>query len=76
MTSILLLKGLEQSWTPADYQAGVSPKSYDKQFVRDWLIEHKLNGVTPAPELPETIANATADIYKKCYRKITGKEEY
>lgn len=31
------------------------------------------NGVTPAPELPEEIMNATADIYRECYRKITGK---
>ena len=60
-------------WSSADYQVGISPKSYDKQFVRDWLIEHKLNGVTPAPELPEDIVNATSDIYKECYRKITGR---
>lgn len=60
-------------WSLADYQIGVSPRSYDKQFVRDWLIEHKLNGVTPAPELPEEIMNATADIYMECCRKITGK---
>lgn len=63
-------------WSLTDYQVGTSPKSYDKQFVRDWLIEHKLNGVTPAPELPEKIVNITAHIYKECYRKITGKEEY
>ena len=63
-------------WSLADYRVGTSPKSYDKQFVRDWLIEHKLNGVTPAPELPEKIINITAHIYKECYRKITGKEEY
>ena len=62
-------------WSLADYQVGASPRSYDKQFVRDWLTEHKLNGVTPAPDLPEKIVNATADIYKECYRKITGKED-
>ncbi|MCM1253978.1 MAG: phosphoribosylaminoimidazolesuccinocarboxamide synthase [Clostridium sp.] len=60
-------------WSLADYQVGVSPKSYDKQFVRDWLIEHELNGVTPAPELPENIVNATANIYRECYHKITGR---
>lgn len=63
-------------WAMDDYQVGVSPKSYDKQFVRDWLIEHKLNGVSPAPELPKEIVDATAEIYKECYRKITGREEY
>ena len=63
-------------WALSDYQAGETPKSYDKQFVRDWLTRHKLNGVTPAPELPEEIINATVGIYRECYRKITGKEEY
>lgn len=63
-------------WSVADYQTGVSPKSYDKQFVRDWLIAHKLNGVTPAPELPEEILDATVNLYKECYCRITKKEEY
>ena len=63
-------------WAAEDYQIGVSPKSYDKQFVRDWLIKNKLNGVTPAPELPEDITMKTAALYKDCYRKITGKDEY
>lgn len=60
-------------WSLADYQVGVSPRSYDKQFVRDWLIGHGLNGVTPAPELPGDILAATADLYRECCRKITGK---
>ena len=63
-------------WAAEDYQIGVSPKSYDKQFVRDWLIKNKLNGVTPAPELPEDITMKTAALYKDCYCKITGKDEY
>lgn len=63
-------------WVSEDYQIGVSPKSYDKQFVRDWLINNKLNGVTPAPELPEDITMKTAALYKDCYCKITGKDEY
>lgn len=60
-------------WALDDYRLGVSPKSYDKQFVRDWLIEHELNGVTPAPELPDEIINITSEIYKECCRRITGK---
>ena len=63
-------------WAAEDYQIGVSPKSYDKQFVRDWLIKNKLNGVTPAPELPEDITMKTAALYKDCYCKITGKDKY
>lgn len=60
-------------WALEDYQPGLSPRSYDKQFVRDWLIEHGLDGVTPAPELPEEILNATIDIYRECCQRITGR---
>lgn len=63
-------------WAAEDYKTGVSPRSYDKQFVRDWLIENKLNGVTPAPKLPEEIAEKTAALYKECYTKITGRDSY
>ena len=63
-------------WAAEDYKTGVSPRSYDKQFVRDWLIENKLNGVTPAPELPAEIVEKTAALYKECYTKITGNAEY
>lgn len=63
-------------WVASEYEIGKSPKSYDKQFVRDWLIANKLDGVSPAPELPEEIANATAEIYKECYRVITGESEF
>ena len=63
-------------WSLADYRTGISPKSYDKQFVRDWLLAHRLNGVTPAPELPEEIIRITAGLYRQCYQMITGKTAY
>ncbi len=59
-------------WAAEDYQTGISPKSYDKQFVRDWLIKNDLKGVTPAPELPQEIVDATSAIYMECLHKITG----
>ena len=63
-------------WAAEDYQIGVSLKSYDKQFVRDWLIQNKLNGVAPAPELPDVIVKKTEMIYKDCYCRITGKDVF
>ncbi len=63
-------------WAAEDYKTGVSPRSYDKQFVRDWLIANKLNGVKPAPKLPEDIVENTARLYKECFTKITGRTEY
>lgn len=59
-------------WAGTDWQAGKTPRSYDKQFVRDWLIANRLNGVSPAPELPEAIIQRTAALYRECYAKITG----
>ena len=63
-------------WAAEDYKTGISPRSYDKQFVRDWLIANKLNGVVPAPRLPEDIAANTANLYKECFTAITGRESY
>ena len=63
-------------WDASAYRAGESPKSYDKQFVRDWLIERHLDAVVPPPELPADVRDTTAAIYKECYQKITGRDEY
>lgn len=63
-------------WALSDWKIGTSPKSYDKQLVRDWLTQHKMNGVTPAPEIPEDVVKKTAAIYQECYCKLTGKKEF
>lgn len=62
-------------WAVEHYKPGVSPESYDKQFVRDWLIRNNLNGVTPAPKLPEEVIRKTETIYQECCRRITGDDE-
>ncbi len=59
-------------WAAELYRPGVSPRAYDKQFVRDWLIRNNLNGVIPAPNLPEDVILKTEAIYQECYRRITG----
>ena len=59
-------------WNAAEYKVGESPKSYDKQFVRDWLIANDLKGVEPAPKLPDEIVSKTAALYDQCREKITG----
>jgi phosphoribosylaminoimidazole-succinocarboxamide synthase len=60
-------------WSAEHYKIGVSPKSYDKQVLRDWLIENKLDGVDPGPELPKEVVDATAGIYRECLEKLTGR---
>lgn len=62
-------------WDAASYVVGQSPKSYDKQYVRDWLIGNSLNGVEPAPELPVEVVERTSQLYAECYQKITGESQ-
>jgi phosphoribosylaminoimidazole-succinocarboxamide synthase len=59
-------------WSKADYTPGRSQKSYDKQFLRDWLTSVGKRGVTPPPELPDDIVKATRDKYIEAYEMITG----
>lgn len=59
-------------WDKNEYKEGVSPKSYDKQFVRDYLKENNLVGKVDAI-LPPDIVKKTQEIYKECKRKLCGR---
>lgn len=51
-------------WAKDEYQPGVSPVSFDKQFVRDYLETLDWNKTAPGPELPDLIVTKTAEKYK------------
>lgn len=57
-------------WSLSDYKTGTSPKSYDKQFVRDWLLNNKADGKMQFDNVPDDILQKTADIYNECLRRI------
>ena len=57
-------------WDAGAYHAGQTPKSYDKQFIRDWLLKNHLDGVRPAPSLPDEIVKKTAEIYRQCVERL------
>lgn len=59
-------------WSLEDYKVGESPKSYDKQFVRDWLTDNKVDGEIQFDNVPDEILEKTAEIYQECLRKIVG----
>jgi len=59
-------------WSLADYAVGSSPKSYDKQFVRDWLLNNKVNGEMQFDNVPDDILGRTSEIYAECLQKIVG----
>ncbi len=61
-------------WNRDEYQVGTSPLSYDKQYLRDWLTENSLAGVTPAPQLPEDVVAKTREKYLECMERLVPKK--
>ncbi len=56
---------------------GENPPSYDKQFLRDWLEQAKVNGkpwdkTAPAPRLPQDVIEKTAAKYREALQRLTG----
>jgi phosphoribosylaminoimidazole-succinocarboxamide synthase len=60
-------------WDSSLYRAGASPPSFDKQFVRDFLIAAGWDREPPGPELPEEVVRGTSERYVEAYRRITGQ---
>ena len=60
-------------WPREEYAPGRAQKSFDKQFVRDYLETLSWNKQPPAPDLPAEVIEKTADKYREAYRLITGR---
>jgi len=60
-------------WPAAEYRTGISPPSFDKQFVRDWLETQPWNKKHPAPALPPDVLARTSEKYREALRLITGR---
>lgn len=58
-------------WPAADYEIGRGQKSFDKQYLRDWLKETKWDAQKPTP-IPDDIIQTTRKKYIEAYEKITG----
>jgi len=61
-------------WPAESYQPGGPQFSYDKQYVRDYLVSIRWNKQPPAPELPPEVAQRTGEKYRQAYRALTGRE--
>jgi phosphoribosylaminoimidazole-succinocarboxamide synthase len=59
-------------WPAATYSPGGPQKSFDKQFVRDYLETLDWNKQPPAPQLPEDVVSKTAAKYREAYQTLTG----
>ncbi|MGH8042279.1 MAG: phosphoribosylaminoimidazolesuccinocarboxamide synthase [Rudaea sp.] len=59
-------------WPADEYRVGISPPSYDKQFVRDYLETLTWNKTAPGPKLPRPVIDGTAAKYAEALKKLAG----
>lgn len=59
-------------WPKSDYQPGKSQPSFDKQYVREWLMASKWDRESPPPALPEEVVQHTQRKYESAYELLTG----
>jgi phosphoribosylaminoimidazole-succinocarboxamide synthase len=59
-------------WPTESYQPGISPPSFDKQFVRDYLESLHWNKKPPAPHLPPDVLARTSDNYREALKLLTA----
>jgi len=60
-------------WPKSEYKPGGPQKSFDKQYLRDYLISINWNQKPPAPSLPEKVITDTRDKYLEALKRLTGK---
>jgi phosphoribosylaminoimidazole-succinocarboxamide synthase len=57
-------------WPAESYEVGISPPSYDKQFVRDYLLDSGWNKEPPAPSVPDAVIERTAAKYAEALERL------
>lgn len=70
----LLTPDSSRFWPMASYKPGSSQPSFDKQFVRDYLISIQWNKQPPAPDLPDDVVQTTSQKYLEAYERLTGSK--
>ena len=68
----LLTPDSSRFWDASQYEVGHSQPSFDKQPVRDWLVDSGWNKEPPAPMLPPEVIERTSKKYREVYNKLTG----
>jgi phosphoribosylaminoimidazole-succinocarboxamide synthase len=61
-------------WPAESYQVGISPPSYDKQYVRDYLETLDWAKTPPAPKLPAEVIARTSQKYREALESLTGRK--
>ncbi len=60
-------------WPEDEYRVGISPPSFDKQFVRDYLETLDWDKTPPGPRLPAEIITRTGEKYREALKRLTGR---
>ena len=60
-------------WPVDGYRTGISPPSFDKQFVRDYLDTLDWNKTAPGPTLPADVLRQTSEKYQEAYARLTRR---
>lgn len=61
-------------WPKEEYEPGKPQKSFDKQFIRDWLKSTSWKEGLPPPQIPEEIVKRTREKYLEALRRLTGRD--
>ena len=69
----LLTPDSSRVWDAGRFAPGRSQPNFNKQFVRDWLVESGWDKEPPAPELPPDVIQKTAQRYAEAYLRLTGQ---
>jgi len=69
----LLTPDSSRFWPKDDYRPDGPQKSFDKQFLRDYLLSIRWNKNPPAPQLPEEIVQKTREKYLEAYERLVGR---
>jgi phosphoribosylaminoimidazole-succinocarboxamide synthase len=59
-------------WPADSYREGISPPSFDKQYVRDYLETLDWNKKAPGPKLPPEVITRTSEKYREAFTRLTG----
>jgi phosphoribosylaminoimidazole-succinocarboxamide synthase len=70
----LLTPDSSRFWPKVKYQPGKAQDSYDKQYIRDYLLSINFNKQPPGPMLPEEVIRRTSELYREALMRLTGKD--
>lgn len=69
----LLTPDSSRFWPVAKYRPGSAQESFDKQYVRDYLISVNFNKRPPGPVMPVSVIMRTSELYREALWQLTGK---